>query len=442
MERLLQRDVVVRILSVLLAILLWVQVTGDQQTVENRTIRVPLQLQNLAAGTRLIGDPLPAEVRLDLSGPRRYLSESNFQAVVATVDVAGREPGTAHNLPVMVLGLPEHVQLVAKRPEWVSLRLERFVTRTVELALPPEDRERRDGEYRYTLTLVDRQVELSGLEPQVKQVERVVVAADFGRVEEPGHVLLPVKALDAQGQPVPDVQVQPAQVTALATMEPLPPAKLLAVRVQVAGQPPDGYTYAVQSDPPEVRVRGDLEYHRAWQEIRTRTIPLTGQTRTFTTSIPLVAPEGADLVEPERVNVTVTIREVTLERNFADVPVAVRNVKRNLEGTLAVQEVNVRVFGPKQLLDQFDPAALELHVDAGDLGPGTHQLPVRWVKPEGIEVLLADPARLAVTLSEPAPAEAGDGNGSGEGAGETGRPEADSVPPTAGETELPNGDGR
>ena len=90
MARLRIRHVGLKLLSIVVATLLWMVVTGDP--VVERTMRVGLELQRAPAGLELVG-AVPDSVAVRVRGPASRLSGLSPADVSAVVDLDGVKAG-------------------------------------------------------------------------------------------------------------------------------------------------------------------------------------------------------------------------------------------------------------------------------------------------------------------------------------------------------------
>ena len=116
------RHVGLKLLSVALAVLLWMVIAGEE-TVE-RGLRVPLELQQFPSGLELLGDvPTTADVRVrGASGTLGRLSPGD---IVAVLDLRGARPGERlfHLTPEQVRA-PFGVEVVQVTPATVAVVFE------------------------------------------------------------------------------------------------------------------------------------------------------------------------------------------------------------------------------------------------------------------------------------------------------------------------------
>lgn len=111
-----------KVISLLVAVVLWLAVSG-QSTVE-RNIRVPLEFQNVPAGMEIVGNP-PDSVDVRLRGSSGNLARVVQGDVVAALDLTNARSGTRiFNLHATEVRVPFGVHVVQVTPPTVSLDFE------------------------------------------------------------------------------------------------------------------------------------------------------------------------------------------------------------------------------------------------------------------------------------------------------------------------------
>ena len=184
------RHVGLKLLSVALAVLLWMVIAGEE-TVE-RGLRVPLELQQFPSGLELLGDvPTTADVRVrGASGTLGRLSPGD---IVAVLDLRGARPGERlfHLTPEQVRA-PFGVEVVQVTPSTVAVVFETTGTRTVPIE-PAIEGKPAAGYMVGTIVVTPPSVEVVGPESAIRRVtealtEPVSVADAQRRVEESVNV--------------------------------------------------------------------------------------------------------------------------------------------------------------------------------------------------------------------------------------------------------------
>lgn len=122
--RALTRNLGWRLLSILLAVLLWVAVEGEPELVTLQS--VPVFYRNVESNLALVADP-PAAIRIELRGASDVLSRDNLANVAVLLDLAGlNEPGEkAFPITRANITLPAGVRFVRSDPPELKLHLDR-----------------------------------------------------------------------------------------------------------------------------------------------------------------------------------------------------------------------------------------------------------------------------------------------------------------------------
>jgi YbbR domain-containing protein len=180
------RHVGLKLLSVTLAIMLWMVIAGEE-TVE-RGLRVPLELQQFPAGLELLGDvPTTADVRV--RGAAGTLSRLSPGDVVAVVDLRGARSGERlFHLTAEQVRTPFGVEVVQVTPSTVAVAFENAASRSVPIKPAVEGRPA-PGYVVGKITADPPQVDIVGPQSAVRRVtealtEPVSVAGAQRNVEE------------------------------------------------------------------------------------------------------------------------------------------------------------------------------------------------------------------------------------------------------------------
>ena len=180
------RHLGLKLLSLVLALLLWMAVAGEE--IVERGLRVPLELQQFPAGLELQAEP-PAAVDVRVRGASAALSRVGPGDVVAVVDLRGAQSGRRlfHLTPDQVRA-PFGVDVVQVSPATVALSFEASATKKVEVTASIEGKPAPG--YVIGKTSIDPStVEVVGPETEVKRVtealtEPISVAGAHDRVRQ------------------------------------------------------------------------------------------------------------------------------------------------------------------------------------------------------------------------------------------------------------------
>ena len=309
MRTLLQRNLVYKLLSLAMAILLYViasaQRTPAPALEAEASARVFVQPEVRGLEPDMLVTVAPKGGYVHVSGSAAAIARVRAQGTVsALVDVAGVKPGT-QRLP-MQYELPPNIQWVG--PTMTAVTLERKVRRSFEVGLPPIQP---PPWYRFDDPRISPdQVTVTGAESVVRQVRRVVAnipgASASGAVDETVGLL----AQDAERQAIEGVTIQPSRVRVQIRLLIAEATKSVLISPQVRGQPAEGYELTdYRVEPRMLTVVGSQE-RLAGLSALTADVSAEGITGNTTRRVTLTVPEGIKVQGSASVQVTLFVRRL------------------------------------------------------------------------------------------------------------------------------------
>lgn len=286
-----------KLLALVVAVTLWFVATGDRRANVEQGYDVPVTVRDTTGGrgegTRATSDLNPATVRVTLSGRPERLRELRGENIEAIVDVTGVQEGS-FTLPVTVTA-PSATVVTRKAPERVQGFLDTQTVRTLPVTLsvstPSES-----SLLRYSVSPLEASV--SGPGRVVSGVAQLVTSPVVLPASSEREVAL--IALNTKGQPVDGVMTSPATVTVRRLDTGELPVKTLPV---VLNAPPETLKVTASSiQPSAVRVVAAPELLARLREVSGR---VTYRVGTYTASVNLAVPAGAQALETVSVRLTV-----------------------------------------------------------------------------------------------------------------------------------------
>jgi YbbR domain-containing protein len=169
-----------------IAVLLWIAVGGEKQV--ERSLRAPLELQNVPSALELVGDA-PSAVDVRVRGSSSTLGRLAQGDVMAVLDVGTARPGrNLFHLAPSSVRVPFDVDVTYTGPATVPLVFERQVSKTVPV-VPAVEGDPAPG-YAVGRVVVDpAEVEVVGPESALRDLHQattdtVELKASAGRVRE------------------------------------------------------------------------------------------------------------------------------------------------------------------------------------------------------------------------------------------------------------------
>jgi YbbR domain-containing protein len=199
-------------------------------------------------------------------------------------------------------------------------------------------------------------------------------------------------------------RIQPANIT--LTIDRLLEREL-PINPVVTGEPAVGFrVVAITAKPQSISLKAPAEALKVTDFLSTKPIDLTGSTTNISKQVDLdVIPEMEELVGESVVTVNVTIKEKMIPREFVGIPIEFKHVGRNLAYRLSHRQVTVKAELPYRLSQtRTKTPRVTATVDAGNLTPGRHELPVT-VTPDtpGVTVTEVNPPTITVNINPTGP---------------------------------------
>lgn len=186
---------ILKLLSLVFALILWFFVMGERRVEVGYT--VPLELKNVPSGM-MIANEVPSLVDVRLSGPRTMLMNLSPSDISISVELGDLKPGlTSFKRLEERLNIPSGLKVTRLSPSFVDVRLDRVKTKTVPVeaifaGTPAQGHNLRD------LQIKPPRVEIEGAESELKDVNEVQTEpVDIEGVKESFALIVP---LDYQGR--------------------------------------------------------------------------------------------------------------------------------------------------------------------------------------------------------------------------------------------------
>lgn len=397
--RFLLRNWPLKLAAILLATMLYSGLVLSQ-SVRTFAGTVPVDGIRLPGEATLLGEIDPVrEIRFRAPLDVAPLSPDSFRATVNLAGIEAREGGEAQEMPVTLVPIDRRIQIVDFSPRTVQVRLdtieERLLPISVEHNAPPEG-------LSIGVPQVDpAEVTIRGAGSRVEAVSEVVarVSIDSSALNVNRDVtLVPV---DTAGNEVPDVEVEPSRANVRIAVAVELANRTLAVRPQIAGELPVGYSLGLISvDPLAVTVSGSEDLVTRLDSAPTQPIDLAGRTRDFEVTTELQLPDQVEVIGTTQVRVSVTINVVRASRTFL-VGLTLAGADPELTYQPAVTQVAVLLEGPVADLERVTAAQLAGQLQVAGLEPGDHTVPLTLPTPEGLQLLSISPSEVLVQVEAP-----------------------------------------
>ena len=415
MKKMFTDNLWLKILSVLMAILIWIVVLNINDPSKTRTIagvRVELLNEDIVTGNNQVYEILDGQlVSVTVTGPRTIVDTLKAKDFTVTADF--KDLSQANSIPINVelaeYSYQQKVTINKKSHNTVQLRIEDLKEKEYDIDVryigqPAEG-------YVVTDTILDTpKVKIIAPVSVHENIKQVCVSVDVSNVSSDFETVVPVKVYDSKAveliQAENNVTVNVTNVRAGNTVY---YTKKIPVVYDDITNTVNGLEISnVEVSMKEVSVMGRKEVLDMVESLRLPTDTITfeeGNTEAEEVyNLEELLPEGVYLNEKtDTLKLTVYLTEIiqrTLTINITDI--GIRNIPDGM-GASIIDNGTVRVIiqGKKHVVEELDPSTVSAYVSVRGGNAAVSSVPVQLQLPEGITQVADVYVRVSLTNTQP-----------------------------------------
>ena len=298
----------VGVLSIVLAVALWVFVTDQENPDVTGTVDgVAVEEVNLPSNQGVCSPE--SEVRVRVEAPESVLEDLGADDFMASVDLSGVTSQEA-DVPVDVVTDRSRVQIVDVLPSRVTVQLGIVTSETVPVEMN-EIGGLPQGFATGDVAFQPPEAEVRGPACRVESVATLAADVNLTGITTTFQQTVLLQPRDQNDGPVQGLHVEPESAVVAVEVIQLESSRQLVVLPEITGTPAEGFVVVgLAVDPPTVEVSGPLEVFQALDPptgIHTEAITIDGAQADVVRPVALLLPEGAR-VEQETITVRVIIQ--------------------------------------------------------------------------------------------------------------------------------------
>lgn len=397
MKKVLTRNIPLKILSFLLAVVLWIVIMNIEDPYITETIHNITVTQvntNVFEESNKIYDVESGEtISIKVRGKRSIidsLKNTDFEAIADFKQMS------------LVYAVPIHVSAkvsskynqddieILEQNDVMTLSLEDADTQTYRVDVKTTG-VAQDGYYVTNMVANPNIIEISGSKKQVAKIREVIVEVSIEQTNNSFEITTTPKALDENGYPVDDTKLnfETKDIQVLATVL---PTKEIGIVISKEGNPYYGYTLTdIVHEPKVITIAGlkeDLD------KIGYITIPfnvsLSKETIRDTKSIDDYLDTTKYKIVGESSSVAITASIEKLETKEISIPVnsiKVENLETGYQAIIRTPGLlSTNIMGPEQAISEITAEGLEPFIDLAGYEAGTYSITIECKKVQNLTV--------------------------------------------------------
>lgn len=399
MDNILRNNMSIKLISILVAVLLWMYVISEQNPYIIHIYRdVPVKLNNLdTANFALKEEEAGFKVSVRVRGRRATISELTKSEIKAEVNLRGRMEG--ENLIPVAVTVPDNVELLDINPPEIMVTLETIIEKQVPIVV------RLTGTPAGGFAAMDPSAKpgeavLKGARSVVESVKSAFVSVDISGKNRDVKGNFPLRVVDEKNGEVKNITFRPETVDVI-----VPIVKKADVEVipKITGSPAGGYAVSdITVVPLTLSVTGENEVVESLNELYTEGLDITGLSQDIQKEVKVILPEGVRPVRGEKDTVTVFINiEKEVEGSLKITKeVDVINLQDGYEAVIEPVEITLNFKGLRQFVDNVKEDDINIYVNLKNLKQGVYNAKLQVGVPENITLLDYSPKNISVEIRE------------------------------------------
>ena len=411
MKKILSNNLLLKLLSVLFAIMLWLVVVNiDDPTVSKTISNIPVVTkdENVITSQNQVYDIVSGDTAsIVVTGPRSSVDKLTKDDFVAEASFS--EMSNVYAVPIVVKHRYSKYEKnvdITQKTTTMTLKVEKIISRNYEIQIE-EDGEMASGYTMGSETVSPSTVEVTAPESVINVINRAVVEVNLTKYSETTTVSLPIKFYTESGTLV-DLgsYTQLSTDTADVNLN-VYSVKEVPLKFSTTGTPADGYELTdVKSDVQTVKIAGENLNGIDSISIPGDVLDISGKNSDVKISIDITGyiPEDAVLYDNDElsVNVTAEIEQlVTKKFNIKAKDIVVRNLTPGYSVNYPDGEnASIQVKGLSKAFDNFDVDTLTAYIDLSGVGEGENNVPLNITLPDNLTAAATPVVKIQLVKEE------------------------------------------
>jgi YbbR domain-containing protein len=382
-----EKDLVLKIISVLIGIMLWFIVLDQQNPFVEKTLSVSLRSNREvleASNISLVSSNVPTTVDVVIRGRKQRIDKVSSNDFQAFLDFSPVQDTETSEIPIP---LPEYIGnqdilVLDVYPKVVKIKLENIIRKEFPVSVKWTG-ELPDGYDAVNVKTNPSTIILEDLESVMNSISNVAVTVDRQHLMEGNSINRRLEVYNESGKtismPAANVQVNVAYNL----------TKTVKVTTTVTGRPREDYylkDFTLSQD--TVRITGDYDIIKDIDEVRAEQLDVSNLNASFQKELQVQLPEEVQMYKTGGV-ITAQVNIQQFSHQMISIPKASvtifgGDVTGKMQYRILEDEIAFSVKGPGEILDTLDKKAIRGFVDVSGLHEGTDTIEIEVSLPSGV----------------------------------------------------------
>lgn len=423
MSRIMERNGVLKIVSVVIAIILWLYAVSELNPEVTRPLSdIEIQIENAEIlenrGLTLVKDPA-ARTSIRIRGLGNDVSRVNVDNIKAIIDLSKIEKEGTQQIALRIDGLTPREVRLDSIPE-VSIEINKIIRKSILVDVDLYGQKPIDY-YVHNPSLDPHSVTIVGAESLVNQVVKGGVQINLNDAKDTLNLSLPITLYGEDNNAIGSRYVSLLQEYVIVTVPIHPLRNDIPITPILIGNPAEGYVVeSIEASPRSLSINGYPEFINNLSELATEVIDISGTDKDINLSVGLEEVQGIhiDNRDPQevQVNIRVNIVEETIQKSFEINDIELLNVPEDYTVEVLEESIVLIAEGRYNTINSLTSDSFTAALNLQNLTEGEHELTPQIVTPGNVKKEGTDPETISVILTplpttSPSPDETEEPNG-------------------------------
>ncbi len=399
----LQNKKIVMLLSIVLALIMWIYVIEDvnpvvTNTIENVKVRILNEEALTQRGLALVGDG-DYEIDIKVEGKRSDLVKLEESEIVATADVFGYSIGQ-NSIPVSIK-VPDNIDIISQNNYKLQIEIEELISlyKDIDINFIGEIKE---GQEPIVYENSPWEVEVKGAKSKVSKVVSVVGNVDVNLLNEYRKIIpTELVVLDKDNQPISDLKLSSNIVEIDAGIG---YKKEVPLELEIVGETEPTLEIVQMKYPENIIIKGTKEEIDEIESVKADIIDISNIKTTTDVPIKLHFPKGTTVSQSknqEEPKLSVIVKGIIIkEFQIDNIDIEYINLNEGLSVVINTPSVDITLSGLEDVLNNINIEDLKVYLDLKDLSSGIHTVPIQIQDLGNVKEVKIEPEHVHITINE------------------------------------------
>lgn len=393
MPDIMKRNLSYKLISILLAFILWAYVTNEQNPITKHTYDIPLETKGLKSSFAILD--MPKTIKVTVQTSKISFTSLTPRDIHAYVDLTYISQVGEALCPVEIKQ-DSDITIIESKPDNVKVNIDYINSKTFDVDLKPIGKLNNQ----YTISsskITPERISITGPQTILDKISSVIVSPEINNLKGKQDLSLPIRILDSQGKSLytDNLRISHQRVNVNFQVDKNLVELAKPIEPQIIGQVAEGfYIESIDMNPKTAVLSGELFELNGILNVETEKIDISGKNKDYTTFIKLKIPEKATVKGNDRVKLIVKIKPLNTQK-VIKAKIVVKDVPSGLTARLDFEEVNILLIGSEKDLRNV---IISPWIDLKDYTAGEYKIKIKIEAPKNVSISNISPQVVKVNL--------------------------------------------